>query len=335
MRSFTNTFNPLASVFMLAAATGCAASSSVIPQPTSGAPSAASAARVHAAKKATRGLLYVADYDANEIRVFQQTTNGLPTPKYAITDGISSPYGITTDSAGNLYVANDGSGTVTIYAPRAKKPKETLRTGLTFPTDVAVDAAGDVFVSSNADSGSPYVSYFAAGATSPSFTWQSPLSGWIGGIALVFSDGQGLADANVYATLDYYPSGSGTDVSTVLACVPLSSQCQNLGFTLGPSDGIALENPPLGSQPFDYLVADQSIPGYDNIENNSEITKVPTGYESPAYLAFNSDRSELYISYYSRVIEYAYPSMQAINTYYIGEAQALGVACAPGGTFYF
>jgi DNA-binding beta-propeller fold protein YncE len=116
-------------------------------------------------------LLYVADQESNEILVFDQTkkaTSKPRYPKYTISNGISVPYGITTDLAGNLYVANGFSNTVTIYKPGAKSATSQLTDGVNGPVDVAVDAYGGIYVANDPFSSSEaYIDYYAPGTTYP------------------------------------------------------------------------------------------------------------------------------------------------------------------------
>lgn len=76
----------------------------------------------------------------------------LPGAQSAIGAGLKTPSQIAVDAAGNLYVADSGLGTVTMYpqGSGAVASSKTIGTGLTQPTGVAVDGAGDVFI---ADSG--------------------------------------------------------------------------------------------------------------------------------------------------------------------------------------
>ena len=93
-------------------------------------------------KKRPSQQLFVSDEGDSVINIYA-------VPKYSligqITDGISEPEGIATDQAGNLYVANLGNDTVTIYEKGTTRPAATL-TEPHGPDDVAVDKHGRLFV---------------------------------------------------------------------------------------------------------------------------------------------------------------------------------------------
>jgi hypothetical protein len=138
----------------------------------------------------------------NELLVFPTTSTGSIGGR--VISGnltqLNSPTGVALDSSNNVYVANRGSGTVTVYAlpsptpvpsgspsptpsptptpnPSASpsgSPSPTpapgqnvapvqIITGLGAPTGVAVDAAKNVYVA-DPDGGNPSIDVFAAGA---------------------------------------------------------------------------------------------------------------------------------------------------------------------------
>ncbi|HEX3466552.1 MAG TPA: hypothetical protein VHT05_00460 [Candidatus Elarobacter sp.] len=102
--------------------------------------------------------------------------------------GISAPYGIAYDAAGNLYVANNGAGSVGVFAPAASgnvAPARTIVTGITSPSGLAFDASNDLFVS-NGTTATASIPVFAPAASSPARTLSNAVSD-------VFAGGPGIA----------------------------------------------------------------------------------------------------------------------------------------------
>ena len=75
-----------------------------------------------------------------------------PALQSSIGKGLLTPNQITTDAAGNLYIADPGQAKVVMYTAGsgASSTPSSVGTGLTMPTGIAVDGTGDVFI---ADSG--------------------------------------------------------------------------------------------------------------------------------------------------------------------------------------
>jgi hypothetical protein len=348
MRNLIRPFAPFAGAsLVLAAATACSSSATL---PATGqdtiSPQTATAnfarnAGGHAVPekaKKQKPLLYVADAESEQILVFDQTKKSTKPqyPKYAISSGIATPSGITTDLAGNLYVANGYTNAVTIYAPGAKSPTAQITTGLNDPLDVAVDAYGDIYVANAPFYSASYINYYAAGSSYPAWTWYAPSSkngAVFTGIALEYPAAGGLQ--SVFAAFNT-PVGTNR-LGDVAVCAPSSSTCGDLNYSLGQTEGIAVEESPnMPSGPLDFLVADQNIPGYDNVVDYGTINKVTTG-GIPEYLTFNSARSRLFISNDEIVDEYAYPSMKKVAYYRAtpsGGGQMYGVAASPPGTYF-
>ncbi len=77
--------------------------------------------------------MYVAGegaYDNGFVNIFAPKGQS---PIGEITSGISTPEGIAADAAGNLYVANSGNNTVTVYAPGTLTPSLTYSSGVNVP----------------------------------------------------------------------------------------------------------------------------------------------------------------------------------------------------------
>ncbi|HZV76271.1 MAG TPA: hypothetical protein VFF63_00775 [Candidatus Babeliales bacterium] len=165
--------------------------------------------------KAAAQVLYVSDASANTVYEFSLPSNS---PIGEITDGISSPEGLATDSHGNLYVSNLTADTVTVYAPGATSPSLTLSEP-DGPDGVAVTKNGDVVAGDN-DGG---VDVYAPGKTSPSRRLKNS------GINTVFGVGVDAHD-NAYAVGLLISGSNGT---------PAAIEFENLkgkGTNLGLED---------------------------------------------------------------------------------------------------
>ncbi len=167
----------------------------------------------------TKKLLFVSDAETNKVFVFNAAaTTQNPTPLRVITNGVVEPNGITTDLAGNLYVANYANNTVTVYGPGASKPKLTLSNGISFPWDVKVDGFGNVYVVSLPWGNSAYISEFAKGATAPEYTWYVPQQNLeISGIAIL----NAKTSPSIYATA-YSLDQNDVAHGTILSLLPRS-----------------------------------------------------------------------------------------------------------------
>ncbi len=125
---------------------------------------------------------------------------GAETPEYTITDGVYAPLAVTTDAAGNLYVADSVQNEISVYALGSSTPSRTIQvaTGLVDPQGLAFDRAGNLYVA-NTYSSNVYV--YAPGSTKVLRTIES---GTVNPTALRF-DGEG----NLYVsnTAGIGPSG--------------------------------------------------------------------------------------------------------------------------------
>ena len=69
----------------------------------------------------------------------------LPPLTLTVGSGLSSPSGVAVDRAGNVYVAQSGSNTVS-KLPQGSSTPTTIGSGLSKPQDLAVDGAGNVYI---------------------------------------------------------------------------------------------------------------------------------------------------------------------------------------------
>lgn len=126
----------------------------------------------------TGHLVYVASQTGSgsgQVFVYNARGQGQK-PIQTISSGISSPQGIAVDSSGNLYVANSGNSTVTVYPPGQTTPSVTYSNGVSSPYGVAVGADGTVYVANlyGSASGTGTVTEYPAGSTTPNLTISLP-----------------------------------------------------------------------------------------------------------------------------------------------------------------
>jgi hypothetical protein len=183
--------------------------------------------------------LYVSGYDNNVINIYDLEKFGIPRVG-SITQGITTPDGITLDNQGTLYVPNATAQTVTVYPAGAVAPILTLSVPGRAEC-AAVDASGDVYVGVRAST--PGIAVYLPG--------QTTMSQYITG-SLIQSPAQVVFDASgtLYIT---------DDISGVLVLPPGPSQTvTSLGLSgLVPhsTSGIAL-NPLSGG----FYVSSATIP---------------------------------------------------------------------------
>ena len=131
-------------------------------------------------------------------------------PTIALT-GLNDPLAMIFDTSGNLYVTNQGNGTVSKFAPGATTPSATL-TGLNNPFALAFDASGNLYVANQAGT---TVSKFAPGATTPTAT----LTGLNGPCNLAIDTSGNLYVANFWSgtsgTVSKFAPGAMTPTATL------------------------------------------------------------------------------------------------------------------------
>ena len=126
-----------------------------------------------AAAKRGNHIMYVASSAGSTGFVNLYSTQGQTQPPIGtIVDGISQPWGIDTDAHGNLYVANSGNNTVTMYAPGSTTVSATYTQGVGLPFDAKVGPDGTLYVANaeGSPSGTGSVTEYAPGSTTPKLT---------------------------------------------------------------------------------------------------------------------------------------------------------------------
>ncbi|HEV3091070.1 MAG TPA: hypothetical protein VGX91_06435 [Candidatus Cybelea sp.] len=308
--------------------------------PASSARSAAgptfSAASPDRKKKKAKTLLYVSDVANNAIDVFEVGKTKRPHPIRTITKGIQTPNGIATDETGNLYVTNYNANALTIYAPNTSTPERTITKGLNGPLDVKVDGSGNIYVANVPFYASEVgaIEKYAEGSSTPSATWYLPATVIaFSGIALLNADQPG--ETSIYAMV--YSEQSSYDTSAVFSCYPGYYICGQVGNTLSAAPGgIAVTQSPGGSQPFQYLVVDQYVPGVLDFTQNGGESQIQTG-GLPRMITMNEEDTDFFVAdqFAGQVEEYSFPAGKLVNAFPVGnDSQLYGVATFPSGTFH-
>jgi hypothetical protein len=123
------------------------------------------------------GTIFVANGGAGangtgtgSVTLYRPGSNGDARPEAVVTDGIGQPDSPALDSSGNLWVANQGSGTVVEFA-KAKMAKSGSPTPVFTlhenDCSVAVDSVGDLWGGSTSDSLSEWAKAHLTTAGSP------------------------------------------------------------------------------------------------------------------------------------------------------------------------
>jgi sugar lactone lactonase YvrE len=168
--------------------------------------------------------------------------------------GLQDPLGIARDAAGNLYVANGGASTITVYDPAASgdvAPTRTIaggNTGLTNPHGITLDGAGNLYVADD-DGGPGSILVFAAGANgnaTPTRTIAGSLD-FPTGIALDAAGRIYVANEDnnsMHVALTVYPpgaTGNAAPIATAVGTFPETSYPQ--GVALDAAARLYVTNP--------------------------------------------------------------------------------------------
>ncbi len=88
-----------------------------------------------------QGNIYIADTDANAIKMWSPTTNSVTT----LVSGLNAPFGVAVDSSGNVYFTDTNNNLVKKWQA-ATQTVSTFPLSIVFtPKGIAVDAAGNIY----------------------------------------------------------------------------------------------------------------------------------------------------------------------------------------------
>jgi DNA-binding beta-propeller fold protein YncE len=85
----------------------------------------------------------------------------------AISDGIDGPGALVIAPSQELFVANSGNSSVSVFAQGGSQPIRRITNGVNTPAALAVDSTGRLYVASLPESAAGWVTVYAPGGTRP------------------------------------------------------------------------------------------------------------------------------------------------------------------------
>jgi hypothetical protein len=292
--------SPRAACVLAAVTTGCAGTGNAVTPIDP----ATQSAGIAAVAKANLPLLFVGDSNDGTIDVFT-VRNAKYTLEYQIHDD-NGPEGLHTDTAGNLYVADQGIGTespgvgdIDVYAPGSASPFREIFPGYNI-SDVLAAPNGALYASNFGPDG-----YFGPGSLSA----YKPNSSNPQTTTVIPNAFQALSVVRDGASHDVFVTYSESNDSGHIAKFAKGKPpAVDLGITYSTPWGIAEDG--AGN----LLVAAGSA-----IDVYTQAGKLKRSFSAPgiAYrLAFNTDRSLLYVTTFDTfdVDIFSYPKGKMVGT---------------------
>jgi hypothetical protein len=247
--------------------------------------------------------------------------------------GINAPFGLTTDSAGNLYVANSQDANVLVYAQPYKSISLTLNEPGRYPLDVAVSKGGLVAVmSATAPSGPGNVSFYKKGSTSACANvsdpnWNEVSFGSFDASGNLFVDGVDRDGNPLVGEV------SGGCAATSLATLTVNNTMSGVAGVQVVHGNILILNQNYGT--FAPVIYTYAPPSGGSLGSPIATTKLSAGIEMESFAMTRDDR-DLWIAHsdvaYGR-IEYAYPSGRFVKSFNEhGLVTAYGIAVNPAAS---
>jgi DNA-binding beta-propeller fold protein YncE len=269
------------------------------------------------AKKRRKGVVYVSDDKDNAVEIYPARGKN-PAPIGEITSGINVPDGLAVDAKGNLYVADAGSDTVTVYKPGTTTPFETYSPGEN-PVSVLVGGDGTVYIGQGLN-GCLCITEYARGSMTPKLT--IPLSGIGDPMAMTLDSKNNLYVSLTNATVYEFAPGDTTGMS-----LGLSGLHNPRGLVFDPKGDLLVADDPL-SLTNGYV--DVYPPG--ETQYSQQITVGPQPFE----IAFGRKDAQLYVANVGYSYDGFVEILDAGQGYTEGNMiaqdlhQPLGVALSPG-----
>ena len=250
-------------------------------------------------------FLFVADSSSGVLIYNPRKANSAPIG--AITTGVNTPAGLAVDKSGALYVANQGTGTVTVYPKGSSSPSLTISNGISSPYGVTVDSKGDVFVS---NLGTNDVTAYAAGQTSPYATISFNSYGQAVGLGVDASDNIWVACDSSNGVFEI-PAGS-----TSVKNSGLTSLNGPISVAFGKADIIYVSN---------FASSDVNIYTYGTTSPSGTIT---SGISGPTLGGFTAINSYFQSNQSYDVVGYLSGQTSPFSTL-SGASSPLGIASSP------
>jgi hypothetical protein len=268
----------------------------------------------------------VSDSFANTVSVFDAEGH-LQT---SLKKGMNAPWGITTDSSGNLYVANSQDANVLVYSQPYKSVSLTLSEPGRYPLDVAVSKTGLVGVMNpTAPSGPGNVTFYKKGSTSEcanvsDSNWNEMSFGAFDASGNLFVDG---VDRDGNPLVGEISGG----------CAAKSVTALSVGNTMSGVAGVQVVHGNILILNQNYATFTPTIytygpPSGGSLGSPIATTKLSAGIEMESFAMTQNDR-DLWIAHsdvaYGR-IEYTYPGGRFVKSFNEpGLVTAYGIAVNP------